>query len=204
MFFYFLFYSAFTTTHRFSGSNPGRTLTRTRFWPEPRVSRGSVCGSGNFRKIWPSSGSGCPKMSLTRTNPNRGNTSNECTMSMKLPLLHKWSVLRSCEQDMLGQVHFSYDSWLKGRSVFFNYSMTLCNSVQGRGPWLLQFKCTFFVLRYAWRGNTFSRLLFYLHCRHFLLYMPVSASCCPLSRHSVQIRQVRPEVFFMLFMCLYS
>ena len=28
-------------------------------------------------------------------------------MSMKLLLLHKWSVLRSCEQDALGQVHFS-------------------------------------------------------------------------------------------------
>ena len=31
-------------------------------------------------------------------------------MSMKLPLLHKWSVLRSCEQDTLGQVHFSCTS----------------------------------------------------------------------------------------------
>ena len=87
---------------------------------------------------------------------------------------------------------------------FFFYPMPLCNSVQGRGPWLLQFNCTFFVLCYTWRGNMFSRLLFYLHYRHFLLCVPVSASCWPLSRHSAQIRQVRPEVFFMLFMCLYS
>ena len=112
--------------------------------------------------------------------------------------------------------HITIPDWKEG--AFFYRPRWRCISVQGPGPLPLQPECTFFLLRYAWRGKFNFPVLVLIIFSALLVVVPSVGSwltlvtsllpymeiCCDIRfwRYLVDCCRVSHSFFFFFFVAL--